>query len=689
MTMWLIRSIAARRAFTAVALVGLILVLGCSEPATEGSESESGASNQSAESSRRYYCGPAEEELNVLRSTMNDGSFLEWNLDGTELIFDHESDIYAVDIGGRYLRSIVDANPRHLFGWGFHADLSPDGSRIVYSSCEFRDEFDGYEIATVNIDGTNRRRLTSDRIRYDHYPVWSPDGDRIAFLSVRGPEYDVPFANLPKRYKLFTMDADGSDLRQVTPDSLKGILWVGPRWSPDGEHLLFVESDDDVFNPGVGRLERKVNANTFFVIRADGSDLQPLGKTVVLPVWSPDGSRIAYVDYGDAEDELDIFTVSPDGSDVRKLTIRTRGAYVDDPRRSLRLEWSPDGSEIAFVRHNYRRSSGENDAFGIFSVAVDGSGNERLIADFENHDKGLVRLAWSPDGSKLGVARAVYGERGFRKGFEYFSVARDGSDVRLLARGGSVNIAAMNSGWQGVTGVEACTAGWVVQDPHENPGLVKDCEALMRASEELGESFSNWSAEHSIADWIVLYVTGLPARVRGIGAGNTLAQFDGPIPSQFGSLSALFFLNISDLGITGIIPPELGKLASLDALNISDNPGLEGHIPPELGALANLETLDLSENSLTGTIPPELGKFTNLITLYLQNNSLEGKIPRELGNVGSNRGEWGTSIDLRGNSLTGCIPRELKKDRIRIWTDGLRFCQPTLWDSIRGWFRRN
>ena len=96
-----------------------------------------------------------------------------------------------VDADGTQVHRIVDANPGDIFEYGYYADMSPDGTKIVYSTCEFPTEGEvtyserenyNYEIAVINLDGTGQRRLTENRT-FEHYPVWSPDGSRIAYLS--------------------------------------------------------------------------------------------------------------------------------------------------------------------------------------------------------------------------------------------------------------------------------------------------------------------------------------------------------------------------------------------------------------------------------------------------------------------------------------------------------------------------
>lgn len=57
------------------------------------------------------------------------------------------------------------------------------------------------EIYTISVEGKNLRRLTSNNY-WDLYPVWSPDDSRIAFISMRGKDFDI-----------YVMNADGSDQR--------------------------------------------------------------------------------------------------------------------------------------------------------------------------------------------------------------------------------------------------------------------------------------------------------------------------------------------------------------------------------------------------------------------------------------------------------------------------------------------
>ena len=197
--------------------------------------------------------------------------FIDWTPDGSAIMFDDGTAVMMVDVNGSRLRAIVDANPGFDFSHGFHADVSPDGSRIVYSSCQYptdglyatyrhadlgprrRYPLEGreryfYEIATVAVDGSERRRLTeSDYI--DHFPSWSPDGSRIAFTR-DGPRYSTfyLYTETVLRPPLGIILKDGSNEQDLID---RGTLKIpvttpyfvppaAPAWSADGEQLAVV-----------------------------------------------------------------------------------------------------------------------------------------------------------------------------------------------------------------------------------------------------------------------------------------------------------------------------------------------------------------------------------------------------------------------------------------------------------------
>ena len=297
-----------------------------------------------------------------------------------------------VNEDGSGRRIIVNANPGFQFKHGFHADLSPDGTRIAYTSCQYSTDrgprYSGranyhYEIASVAIDGSDPRHLTENDYM-DHYPAWSPDGKSIAFIRSRN-----------SLGSLRTMLADGSEQRDLSidqpppgsfrsPSRLDAYLAV-PAWSPDGQQLAFVAQ---------GRI--------LYTVHADGFELTRISATMSPPSWSPDGSRLAFAKLED--EDMVLYTVKPDGSDLRAITkITDRETFYLGGRYFTwitTLAWSPEGSHILL-------GCGARICVADLDGVVVGESPFETVLD-PSMSTLIGRLpqsaaAWSPDGSRIAV----------------------------------------------------------------------------------------------------------------------------------------------------------------------------------------------------------------------------------------------------------------------------------------------
>lgn len=216
-------------------------------------------------------------------------------------------------------------------------DMSPDGRTVVVAH-----EIPSFEpgqavLATVPIEGGSPTWLTEETwLVLD--PTWSPDGGRIAFAGSPGGPFGI-----------YVFDLETGDVRLVP--GTDGISVGHPTWSPDGTRIAFEGSTASDTDP----------AQTWdiYAVAVDGSGMTTnLTNTPdvgeIQPAWSWTVDRIAFVEAGPAEGALR--TMSSTGADA--LTVFSGELGPANP------VWSPDGTAIAF----------EGGSEGIFTVASDGAG---------------------------------------------------------------------------------------------------------------------------------------------------------------------------------------------------------------------------------------------------------------------------------------------------------------------------
>lgn len=225
-------------------------------------------------------------------------------------------DIYAIHPDGSGLVQLTN-DPAHD---GFPV-YSPDGTQIAFLS----DRAGDLDVWVMRADGSNQTRLT-DQTGLDRGPVWSPDGSQIAFVSTRDGTLDV-----------FVMDADGSNQRALT-DSTGWEEVVS--WSPDGKYIVYQSNrSGDARNP-------QYSVYTVDVTTGESTQVTNFVNPSVQPAWSPDGQRIAFVLVRSLPDDPetlvhDIHTINPDGSDL--------DAHTENMGVAANPVWSPDGTRIAFT----------------------------------------------------------------------------------------------------------------------------------------------------------------------------------------------------------------------------------------------------------------------------------------------------------------------------------------------------
>ena len=246
--------------------------------------------------------------------------------------------------------------------------LSPNGKKIVYVSdgIQTSNPQGDQEVYIMNVlDGSGKKNLSNNGANVrENYPVFSPDGTKIAYES-EGIQPSNPEGD-DEVYRVNALDGTGK--KNLSNNGL-GVYDYLPTFSPDGTKIAYTSFGAQTSNP-------EGDEEIYRMSALDGTGKKNLsnngGIVDFVPVFSPDGTKIAYVSEGkqtsNPEGDAEIYSMNAaDGS--RQTNLSNSGAGVND----LDPVFSPGGTKIAYVSKGIQTSNPEGDLEVYGMSALDGS----------------------------------------------------------------------------------------------------------------------------------------------------------------------------------------------------------------------------------------------------------------------------------------------------------------------------
>ena len=333
---------------------------------------------------------------------------------------DKEREVFITDMNGHIIKNITN----HLAD-DINPEWSPDGKRIAFLSnrngktaawCNGASDDCMYQLFSVNRDGTGLRQITED---WTFQYTWSPDGKQIAFLrAVKSDAASYP--NDPFLYGIYIINSDGTNLRNLT--NSPGFYPYGPIWSPDGTKIVFLSGDI------------AAHPNSINVINSDGTEFSTYSDLKANEItWTGESNSLLFTSQPDNLLRNDIYKLRIDLSQIQRLT------FTPDTRKE-HIALSPDSKWLAYHSQTWDKC----DQIRVINIETaqnyfvyDASDVEKAKLEISrgtiapSYDTlSIQSIQWIPDSRELLFNQVVRFGVIFGEFDETFSIQLDGTVLR-------------------------------------------------------------------------------------------------------------------------------------------------------------------------------------------------------------------------------------------------------------------
>ncbi len=328
------------------------------------------------------------------------------------IYFEVQGNLFALDLKSGQASSLTDFDAAKINPDSF--SVSPDEEQIAYVAFEN----DQYAVYTMPASGGAVKKIvgSADEIRN---AVWHADGKRILYSQNTGGAFQI-----------FAASADGGNPAQITFGERDAFALDV---SADGAKILYGASkeESDVWGVNVEKAEEfpfasDINAELWAAVSPDNktvayqsiknlsqgdklflgailtrqidSDAPPFQITASggLPVWSPDGKRLAFIRL--ANDAYNLWTINGGGGEEKQLTNNGLPSveFTTLPYNRTQTEsfsWSPDGKNIAYISGGGARN--------IWSVDADNEAGKIALTNNLDSNISVSCPLWSADGKHM------------------------------------------------------------------------------------------------------------------------------------------------------------------------------------------------------------------------------------------------------------------------------------------------